>query len=340
MTHKNGSFQALSTLPHLSEDQMEQAITMIMDGDVEEVNIASFLTTLAKRGETIDEITGAAKALRQKVRAFTPAPHAIDCCGTGGDGVGTYNISTAVAFVCASYGIAMAKHGNRAASSKSGAADVLEALGVNINAFAEVQNSALTEIGFCFLMAPLYHDAMRHVASVRKSLGFKTIFNLLGPLSNPAGTKRQLIGVFDSKWLTPMAQTLDRLGTTDAWLVHGHDGLDEITQTDKTDLVILKNGAITKHVLSPASFGLPECKAEDLKGGDAQHNAIALLDLLNGTKSAYRDIVVANSAAIMALHDGKDPDTLAHYARIAESLIDSGKALDILNRTKEKLGSL
>ena len=314
----------------LCESDMITAMTAIMDGTESTEDIAQFLTTLSKRGETAEEISGAARVLRSKVVPINAPQNSLDCCGTGGDGISTYNISTAVALVAASCGVPMAKHGNRSASSKSGAADVLEALGVNLDISKENLEDALEEYNFCFLMAPQHHKAMKHVAPIRKSLGFRTIFNLLGPLANPAKTKHQLIGVYDEKWLIPMAEALDNLGTERAWLVHGHDGMDEITMTDKTSLVVLNNGKISEHTLSPQSFGLPSCKLEDLKGGEAEENAEALKALLSGKENAYRNIVLANTAAVLAIHNDKDVTHLPVLAQTAANAIDSGLALQTL----------
>ncbi len=314
----------------LCESDMITAMTAIMDGTESTEDIAQFLTTLSKRGETAEEISGAARVLRSKVVPINAPQNSLDCCGTGGDGISTYNISTAVALVAASCGVPMAKHGNRSASSKSGAADVLEALGVNLDISKENLEDALEKYNFCFLMAPQHHKAMKHVAPIRKSLGFRTIFNLLGPLANPAKTKHQLIGVYDEKWLIPMAEALDNLGTERAWLVHGHDGMDEITMTDKTSLVVLNNGKISEHTLSPQSFGLPSCKLEDLKGGEAEENAEALKALLSGKENAYRNIVLANTAAVLAIHNDKDVTHLPVLAQTAANAIDSGLALQTL----------
>ena len=314
----------------LCESDMITAMTAIMDGTENTEDIAQFLTTLSKRGETAEEISGAARVLRSKVVPINAPQNSLDCCGTGGDGISTYNISTAVALVAASCGVPMAKHGNRSASSKSGAADVLEALGVNLDISKENLEDALEKYNFCFLMAPQHHKAMKHVAPIRKSLGFRTIFNLLGPLANPAKTKHQLIGVYDEKWLIPMAEALDNLGTERAWLVHGHDGMDEITMTDKTSLVVLNNGKISEHTLSPQSFGLPSCKLEDLKGGEAEENAEALKALLSGKENAYRNIVLANTAAVLAIHNDKDVTHLPVLAQTAANAIDSGLALQTL----------
>ena len=282
----------------LNEQEMTAAMSMIMDGNAGEDDIAAFLTALAQRGETVDEIAGAARVLRSKAATIKAPEDALDCCGTGGDGIGTYNISTAVALVAAACGVPVAKHGNRAASSKSGAADVLEALDINLDVPHNKLSAALEELNFCFLMAPRHHEAMKHVVQIRKNLGFRTIFNLLGPLANPAETRYQLIGVFDAKWLVPLAQTLDRLGPKRAWVVHGSDGLDEITVTGPTKAAILDNGKITERTISPADFGLPTSPAEELLGGSAEENARALQDVLEGLPSAYRNIVIANTAAV------------------------------------------
>ena len=312
----------------VSEDEMAAAMTAIMDGKVSDTDIAAFLTALAKRDPTADEITGAARILRQKAQTIKAPADAVDCCGTGGDGMNTYNISTAVALVAAACGVPVAKHGNRASSSKSGAADVLEALGINAALPPARAEEALRRFNFVFLMAPQHHHAMKHVAAVRKSLGFRTIFNLLGPLANPAGTKFQLIGVYDRKFLLPMAEALRRMGTERAWVVHGHDGLDEITVTGPTHIAVLENGAAMEKTLFPDDFGLPVCKPEDLKGGDAAHNAGALRQLLDGKPSAYRDIVLANAAAVLVIH-GKVPG-LKTGVKTAADAIDSGRALRVL----------
>lgn len=314
----------------LTETDMIDAMTLIMDGAAQEQEIADFLTVLAKRGETATEIAGAARVLRSKVSPINAPAGALDCCGTGGDGISTYNISTAVALVAATCGVPMAKHGNRSASSKSGAADVLEALGINLDISNEHLEEALRAYNFCFLMAPKHHQAMKHVAPIRKSLGFRTIFNLLGPLANPANTALQLIGVFDEKWLVPMAEALHQLGTERAWLVHGFDGMDEITLTDQTNLVILDNGKITEHIISQESFGLPRCTLNDLKGGEAEENAAALTALLQGKQSAYRNIVLANTAAVLAVHGNRAIDELPQLTEHAANAIDSGKAYSTL----------
>lgn len=320
----------------LKESQMTEAMTLIMYGQATEDEIEQFLRALSDKGETIEELTGAAKVLRSKAKTITAPPNSIDCCGTGGDASGTYNISTAVALVAASCGVPVAKHGNRASSSKSGAADVLDTLGVNLNASQATLEKALTKFNFAFLMAPNHHHAMKHVAAARKKIGTKTIFNLLGPLINPAQTKHQLIGVYNRKWLIPMAETLKNLGSTNAWIVHGSDGLDEITTTGPTYAAKLENGKIHEQTFTPDDFNLDTSSMADLKGGDAKENAAALLNLLQGKKNAYRDIVIANTAAVLCINGTIDLKTAA---ATASNAIDSGLALKTLenyiNFTKE-----
>lgn len=316
----------------LEQETMESIMTNIMHGDVSDDAVEALLIALAERGEAVSEITGAAKVLRDMASIIKAPDGALDCCGTGGDGSGTYNISTAVALVSAACGVPIAKHGNRAASSKSGAADVLEALGVNLDLNVAQLESALHEIGFCFLMAPHHHQAMKHVSHVRKKIGQetgeRTIFNLLGPLANPAGTKLQLIGVYDQKWVRPIAEVLKNLGTTRAWIVHGHDGLDEITTTTSTDIAILERGEISESTITPEDFGLNVANMEDLTGGDARENATALLNVLNGKPSAYRDIVLANTSAVLNISG--QADDLKTGVQIAANAIDSGNALCVL----------
>lgn len=320
--------QKLSQHTVLTEQEMIQAMQIIMSGEASSVQLASFLSCLSMRGETVEEITGAAKVMRDRASAISAPDGAIDCCGTGGDASGTYNISTAVALVSAGCGVPVAKHGNRAASSKSGAADVLESLGINLDLNQDQLEKALNQFNFCFLMAPHHHTAMKHVVPVRKELGFRTIFNVLGPLANPAGTQFQLIGVFDKKLLRPMAEVLKNLGTKRAWVVHGTDGLDEITTTAPTDIAILDNGRITEKTITPDDFGLPTAKQEDLKGGDATVNAQAIQELFDGKPSAYRDIVLANTAAVLIIA-GK-ADDMKKSVSIAADAIDSGKAKNVL----------
>ncbi len=322
----------MSTLPPtaspLSEEQMVTAMTAIMDGNSDDKAIESFLRGLSERGETVDEITGAAKVLRAKASAIEAPYNAVDCCGTGGDASGTYNISTAVALVASACGVPIAKHGNRAASSKSGAADVLEALGVNLDLSKEKLEESLKLYNFCFLMAPHHHQAMKHVMPARKAVGTRTIFNLLGPLANPAGTRHQLIGVYAKEWVEPMAETLRNLGTKSAMVVHGQDGLDEISISAPTDIAILKEGGIETKTITPEHFGLEISDIERIKGGNADENAAAMRALLEGQKCPYRDIVLANTAAVLTIF-GKTDD-LREGVDMAAAEIDSGHAYQLL----------
>ncbi len=314
----------------LTEEEMAGAIRTIMEGGASEGQTGAFLMGLSQRGETEEEITGAAKILREKVTRIQAPEDAVDCCGTGGDGAGTYNISTGVALVAAACGVPVAKHGNRAASSRSGAADVLEHLGVNLDLPVKALETALRKYNFCFLMAPRHHTAMKHVVPVRRQLGFRTVFNLLGPLANPANTHRQLIGVYDRKWLVPMAGALKRLGSKKALLVHGRDGLDEITLTGPTDIAMLDNGQISEFTVEPADFGLEPVSMQNLKGDDAAYNADALKSVLEGDKSAYRDMIIANTAAVLLVH-GSEKDLKKASMRAAKN-IDNGKAMEVLNQ--------
>lgn len=312
----------------LSAAEAEDAFNIIMSGEATTAQIAGFLMALRVRGETVDEITGAVKTMREKALKVH-APHdAIDIVGTGGDGSGTYNISTAAALVTAACGVPVAKHGNRALSSKSGTADVLSALGVNLECDMELVKRSIWEAKIGFLLAPRHHAAMKYVMPARIEMGVRTIFNILGPLSNPAGVKRQLTGAFSRQWIRPMAETLGNLGTEMAWVVHGSDGLDEITTTGPTYVAETKGGEIREFEITPEDAGLPLAKAEDLKGGSPEHNADALRALLQGEKSAYRDCVVFNSAAAL-LVAGKAGD-LKDGAAQAQAAIDAGKAVDTL----------
>jgi anthranilate phosphoribosyltransferase len=307
-----------------------QAFSAIVSGEVSPARMAAFLTALAVRGASVDEITGAVHAMRAAMRGVTAPAGAIDVCGTGGDGLGTLNISTATAFVVAACGVPVAKHGNRNMSSKSGAADVLEALGVRIDLEPREAEAMLRDTNFCFLFAPAYHTAMKHVAPVRRELGFRTIFNLIGPLSNPAGARRQLLGVFGREWLEPFAQVLAALGTEKAWIVHGSDGLDELTTTGVTHVAVLENGKIARREVSPEDIGLPRATLSQLKGGGAGENADAIRALLAGAKGAFRDIVLLNAAAALVVAD-KAGD-LSAGARLAAQAIDSGRAGEVLAR--------
>lgn len=312
----------------LDQETAEQTFDIIMSGDATPVQIGALLMGLRVRGETIDEIAGAVKVMRSKmVRVQAPAD-AVDLVGTGGDASGTYNISTCASFVVAGMGIPVAKHGNRALSSKSGAADTLMALGVNLDLTPEQISTCIDKAGLGFMFAPAHHSAMKHVGPARVELGTRTIFNLLGPLSNPASVKRQMVGVFDEKWLEPLAHTLSRLGSSRAWIVHGSDGLDEITTTGPSQCAMLDNGTVSRCVIEPEKLGLDLADPEELVGGDAAYNADALKRVLDGELSPHRDIVLLNSAAT-AVVAGR-ADTLSEGLEMARSSIDEGKARDAM----------
>lgn len=320
--------QAIQQGKHLSEKDMFAAMSYIMEGKADPAEIGALLMGLSMRGESVDELTGAAPVMREKAAGIKAPFGAVDCCGTGGDGLGTYNISTAVAIVGASCGVPVAKHGNRAASSKSGAADVLEAMGVHLDAPLDVVEDALARTNFAFLMAPNHHAAMKHVVPVRRALGIRTMFNLLGPLANPAGTRLQLLGVYDRKWLRPMAETLQKLGAKRAWVVCGQDGLDEISITGPTNVAVLQEGDIIEREVTPEDFDLPRGKLENIRGGSAEDNAAALRALLEKCQNDYRNIVLANTAAVLHLHD-PDLDLKAAAQKAAEA-IDDGRAQETL----------
>ncbi|MBO9508668.1 MULTISPECIES: anthranilate phosphoribosyltransferase [Thalassospira] len=312
----------------LNEEQAEQAFDVLMSGQATPSQMGAFLMALRLRGETVDEITGAARVMRSKATGIVAPPNAVDTCGTGGDGSGTFNISTGAAIVAAACGAIVAKHGNRAASSKSGSADVLLALGVNLDADMALLEKALKEINLCFMMATRHHSAVRHVMPTRVEMGTRTIFNLLGPLANPAKTKRQVMGVFAREWVEPIANVLNRLGSEHAWVVYGHSGLDEISTTGPTFVAEVKNGKVTTFEINPEDYGLEIVTLDALKGGDAQTNAQAILDLLAGKKSAYRDIVLLNAAAALVVTD--IATDLADGIAKARVAIDSGKAAETL----------
>jgi anthranilate phosphoribosyltransferase len=312
----------------LDAAQAERAFEIIMSGDATPAQMGGFLMALRVRGETVAEITGAVRAMRAKMLTIDAPAGAIDTVGTGGDAKGTYNISTASAFVVAACGVPVAKHGNRALSSRSGAADVLMALGVNIDADMRLVQKALREVNLCFLMAPRHHSAMRHVGPTRVELGTRTIFNLLGPMSNPARVKRQLVGVFAPQWVKPLAEVLRDLGHERAWVVHGADGLDELSTTGPSQVAELNEGKIKTFEVSPADAGLPKARLADLLGGDAEHNAEALRAMLDGAAGPFRDIVLYGSAAALIVA-GKVGDLKAGVAMAAEA-IDSGRARQTL----------
>src|SRR5712672_3585885 len=283
---------------HLSEGEAALAFDRMMSGDATPAQMGGFLMALRVRGETVEEITGAARSMRAKALRIDAPPGAIDTVGTGGDGAGTFNISTAASLVVAGCGVPVAKHGNRAFSSKSGAADVLAALGVNIDCDMAIVRRCLWEIGICFLMAPRHHSATRHVGPTRVELGTRTIFNLLGPLSNPAGTRRQLVGVFAPEWVVPMAEVLGRLGAEHAWVVHG-SGIDELTTAGTTTVAEFKDGKVVEFEVEPEDAGIRRATIEQLKGGEPAHNAALMRDLLGGAHGPLRDIVLLNSGAAL-----------------------------------------
>lgn len=311
---------------HLSEEEMIQCMEQIMTGSATDLQIASFLTALKLNGESIEEIVGGAKVMREKAeRVELQNYYTVDTCGTGGDQLGTYNISTAVAFIAAAAGIKVVKHGNRSVSSKCGSADVLEALGVNINLQPSQIETCVKETNMGFFFAQRFHQAMKYVAKTRKELGFRTIFNILGPLANPANAKAQVLGVYDERLTEPMARVLSHLGVEKALVVHGKEGLDEISITAETIVSELNEGEIQNYVITPEQFGLQRGELKDIVGGDAPENAGIIRRLLNGEKGTKRDILLLNAGA--TLYVGKKADSLSSGIKLAEELIDSKEAL-------------
>jgi anthranilate phosphoribosyltransferase len=315
----------------LTAEEADRIFSLLLSGKASEEEIKSFLLALSARKPTIAEFVGAVTAMRARMKAITAPPMAIDLCGTGGDGMGTLNISTAVSFVVAAAGVPVAKHGNRSMSSKSGAADILEALGVRIDLEPARAEEVLRQTGIVFLFAQTHHPAMRHVARARQAIGTRTIFNLLGPLANPAGVKRQLVGIFAEEWLTPYAEALRALGCERAMVVHGRDGLDELTTTDITYVATLADGVVTRSEIAPEDAGLARASLLDLKGGTPKENAAALLELLEGKgRPAYRDIVLLNAGA--ALIVAEKAKTIGEGVALARQAIDSGRARTTLNQ--------
>ncbi len=313
----------------LSEAEAEAAFDIIMSGDATPSQMGALLMALRVRGETVDEITGAARIMRSKAVAIDAPPGTIDTCGTGGDGSGTFNVSTATALVVAGCGVPVAKHGNRALSSKSGSADVLTALGVNIDCDMAMVRRCLWEVGIGFLMAPRHHSATRHVGPTRVELATRTIFNLLGPLSNLAGARRQLVGVFAPEWVVPMAEVLGRLGAEHAWVVHGA-GLDELSTAAVSTVAEFRDGKVTSFEVAPEDAGLPRAPLDALKGGEPAHNAALMRELLGGAKGPLRDIVLLNAAAALIVA-GRAAD-LREGAALAARSLDQGKAAGVLER--------
>jgi anthranilate phosphoribosyltransferase len=315
----------------LSRAEAMSAFDAMLSGEVTPSQLGGFLMALRVRGESVEEITGAVGAMRGKMMRVLAPAGAIDIVGTGGDGSGSFNVSTLAAIIAAACGTPIAKHGNRAASSRSGAADTLTALGVKIGLSAEGVERCIRQAGIGFMMAPSHHAAMRHVGPTRAELGTRTIFNLLGPLSNPAGVKRQLIGVFSAAWLEPMAEVLRNLGSERVWVTHGADGLDEITTTGPTKVVELHHGEITSFEIHPADVGLAVADPSGLRGGDPAFNAEALAAVLGGARNAYRDIAVFNAGAALLIAD--------HARNLAEGVTQAAAALDsgAAKRTLERL---
>jgi len=314
----------------MTREESAGVFDRMMSGEATPSQMGGLLMGLRVRGETVEEITGAVTAMRAKMIRVEAPDDAIDVVGTGGDASGSYNISTCAAFIVAGCGIPVAKHGNRALSSKSGAADVLQALGVKIELSPKEISRCIREAGIGFMFAPAHHPATKNVGPTRVELGTRTIFNLLGPVSNPAGVKRQMVGVFSKQWVEPIAQVLGNLGSRAAWVVHGSDGLDEITTAGPTSVAALENGKVRTFEISPEEAGLPRGKPEALRGGDAQTNATALLDVLNGKAGAFRDVAVFNAAAALIVA-GRAKD-LREGVGIAQKAIDSGEAKRRLER--------
>lgn len=309
-------------------EEAERGFQIILNGGATPAQMGAFLMGLRQKGETVDELVAGVSVMRAKMKKINAPANAIDCCGTGGDARRTLNISTAAAFVIAACGIPVAKHGNRAVTSASGSSDVLRELHINIEAEPEVAERALAECGMCFLMAPIYHASLRHIGPVRLELGLRTIFNLLGPLANPAGVKRQVIGVYAREWVEPIARTLAALGTEKAWIVCSADGMDELTTTGETFVASLDRDSIDCFTITPDTAGLPAATLDAIKGQDAEYNAKALHELLAGKKSAYRDIVLMNASAGLIVA-GKAGD-LKEGVTLATEAIDSGRAQQVL----------
>jgi anthranilate phosphoribosyltransferase len=312
----------------LTEDDAGEFFDACLRGEPSPAQVAAAITAMRLRGETVGEITASARAMRKAAVALDVPYATIDVCGTGGDGLHTLNVSTAVGFVAAGGGLKVAKHGNRAISSKSGAADVLTELGVNIAAPAELQLKALDEAGICFMFAPAHHGAMRHVTPIRAELGFRTIFNFLGPLTNPAGSARQVLGVFADRWVEPLARVLGALGSERAWVVHG-GGMDEMTITGETSVAEWRDGQVRLFSITPEAVGLPRGALSDITGGSPAENAQALRDLLAGATGAYRDIVLLNAAAAFLV--GEKVETLREGVELGAAVIDDGRAQGVLD---------
>lgn len=322
-------FQSFARGEHPTPEDIEKTLSAILAGEADDAQIAAFLIGLETVGVTTGDIKTGASLLRKHMIPVRIKGEIVDTVGTGGDGHASYNISTTAAFVCAGAGAHVAKHGSRAVSSKSGSSDVLSALGVELDISPAKAALCVEECGVGFLFAPNHHSAMRHVGKARAALGIRTLFNLLGPLCNPASAKRQLIGVFDKKWSRPMAEALRDLGSEHVWIVHGEDGLDELTTTGKTYVTELKNGDITAFEVKPEDHGIARANLDDLRGGTSEKNAESLAALLHGAQGPYRDIVVLNAAA--TLHVAGIANSLDTGIEMAQHSIDSGKAFDALS---------
>jgi anthranilate phosphoribosyltransferase len=323
----------VATGASLTVEESTQAFELMMTGEATPSQMGALLMAMRVRGETLDEITGAVQTMRSKMLTVSAPSGAMDVVGTGGDGSGSYNISTCAAFIVAGAGVTVAKHGNRALSSRCGAADVLTALGVNIELTPEAISRCIAEAGIGFMFAPSHHPATKHVGPTRVELGTRTIFNILGPLVNPAGVRRHLVGVYALQWVEPLAHALHRLGSERAFVVHGSDGLDEITLTGPTTIASLENGTVRTFQVSPEDVGLARARPESLKGGDAPTNAAALREVLAGQQGAYRDVATFNAAAALVVGGGaKD---LGEGMERAAQAIDSGEAARRLERLIE-----
>lgn len=314
----------------LNEEEMIECMTQIMNGEVSEAQMASFLTALKSKGEAVSEIVGGARVLREKAEAVELQNYyTVDTCGTGGDKLGTYNISTAVAFIVAAAGITVVKHGNRSVSSKCGSADVLEELGIKIDLEPHQVEKCVKEINIGFFFAPIFHKAMKYVGKTRKELGFRTIFNILGPLANPANAKAQVLGVFDERLTEPMAEVLKNLGVKKALVVNGKDGLDELSITTETKVTELKDGKITTYIIKPEDYGFIRATIEDIQGGTAKDNANIIRELFNKKSGPKRDILILNAAA--ALYVGNKVNSITEGIELAKEIIDTYKAKEKLD---------
>ncbi len=315
----------------LSREETETVMTEIMQGEATAAQIAAFITALRIKGETVEEITGGAAVMRKVVtRIKTKHPFLVDTCGTGGDRSHTFNISTVAAFIAAGAGVAVAKHGNRSVSSKCGSADLLKGLGINIEAPVDVVERCLNEVGIGFLYAPLLHKAMKYAIGPRREVGIRTVFNILGPLTNPAGAQAQVLGVYDESLTSVLAQVLGNLGSREAWVVHGADGLDEITTTTETKVSRWKDGKVEELTIKPEDFGLTRAKKDDLIGGDPEDNVKIARSILAGEKGPKRDIAVLNAA--VAIVCGQQAKDIVEGIKIAQESLDSGKAQEKLDR--------